>query len=202
LETAAVCALLLGVAWAQQQGQLDHQAHHPAQADAPATTQPAGPMGEMCKMHMQMMTDLKDTLDQAKQAAQAGNTEQAARKIQEAQDLIEKQHANMHEKMQGRMGQMMSRMGEGKMKCPMCGEMMGGSQGVSNARCPMDQMKLKTDQPPEAATREYKGETIGFCCSHCAEAWDKLSAADKQAKVDALAMDKDIREPSEGVGQR
>lgn len=199
---AAAFTLLLGVAWAQQQSQQDHGTHHPEQADASATTQPASPMSEMCKMHMDAMSKLKNTLAQAKQAAESGNSEQAAHKISEAQDLIEKQHARMHEKMQGRMGEMMTRMGEGKMKCPMCGKMMGKSGQAANSNCPMDGNKIDANRLTDATKREHQGETLGFCCSHCAGQWDQLSSAQKQAKSDAVAAGPETESPSRDVGTR
>ena len=33
--------------------------------------------------------------------------------------------------------------------------------------------------------RQFEGEKVGFCCSGCIPAWEKLSANDKAAKLDA-----------------
>ncbi len=40
-----------------------------------------------------------------------------------------------------------------------------------------------------ALTREYKGQKVAFCCAMCPPAWDKLTDAQKEAKLKA-AMDK------------
>jgi hypothetical protein len=52
---------------------------------------------------------------------------------------------------------------------------------VANAKCPM------TSQPINKAIdmRIYDGKIVGFCCAGCPEEWDKLSDADKKAKLDA-----------------
>lgn len=191
------CLALAAQAWSQQAG----AENRPGRAGRAATTRPAGQMAEMCKMHMDTMAKLKDTLAQAKQSVLAGKTEQAAQQIDQAQQFIEKQHAAMHEKMQGRMGRGMGGMAGGGMKCPVCGEMMGASGQVSNSECPMDEAKIDPSKMTAAATRDYKGEKIGFCCPGCASQWDQISDAQKQSKIDALAA-KEESEPMQGVGER
>lgn len=57
---------------------------------------------------------------------------------------------------------------------------------VDNARCPI--MGAAVTEVPENNTREYKGKKIGFCCSDCPAAWDRLSDSEKEKKFkDATA---------------
>lgn len=50
-----------------------------------------------------------------------------------------------------------------------------------NARCPIMGSKVSKS----GKTREFQGNTVGFCCPMCLPAWDKLTDAEKQAKLDA-----------------
>ena len=36
---------------------------------------------------------------------------------------------------------------------------------------------------PESLTREYKGQKVALCCAGCPSEWDKLSDAEKDAKL-------------------
>ena len=53
---------------------------------------------------------------------------------------------------------------------------------IVNARCP-----IMGGNPVAALTRDYNGQKIGFCCSGCPAQWDKLTDAEKDAKL-AKAM--------------
>jgi hypothetical protein len=52
-----------------------------------------------------------------------------------------------------------------------------------NARCPILGEAINPDKTPDALTRMYKGQRVGFCCGGCPETWDKLTDADKDAKL-------------------
>jgi hypothetical protein len=52
---------------------------------------------------------------------------------------------------------------------------------VDNIRCPIMGMALA--EAPERNTRDYHGKKIGFCCSDCPVAWDKLSETEKEKKL-------------------
>ncbi len=54
---------------------------------------------------------------------------------------------------------------------------------VDNVRCPIMGMAVSETLPSN--TRQYKGKTIGFCCSDCPLAWDKLSDDEKAKKFEA-----------------
>jgi hypothetical protein len=58
---------------------------------------------------------------------------------------------------------------------------------VVNDKCPIMGGAINPAKVPAAQTRQFKGQTIGFCCTNCLPAWDKLSDEQKQAKLDAVA---------------
>jgi len=43
--------------------------------------------------------------------------------------------------------------------------------------------KIDPAKVPESLTRTYNGKKVAFCCAGCPVAWDKLSDADKTAKL-------------------
>ncbi len=57
--------------------------------------------------------------------------------------------------------------------------------GVVNAVCPIMGNKIDPAKVPDSLIREYKGQKVGFCCAGCPVAWDKLSDAEKDAKLQA-----------------
>ena len=54
---------------------------------------------------------------------------------------------------------------------------------VVNARCPIEGTKLDPAKVPADLTREHRGQKVGFCCPACPLAWDKLTDAQKDAKL-------------------
>jgi hypothetical protein len=55
------------------------------------------------------------------------------------------------------------------------------SAGMVNSRCPM-----MPDHPlggKKMVTTAYNGKTVGFCCAGCVPEWNKLSDAEKQARL-------------------
>ncbi|MDD4890273.1 MAG: hypothetical protein PHU85_10125 [Phycisphaerae bacterium] len=57
--------------------------------------------------------------------------------------------------------------------------------GFGNTKCPIMGGAFDPAAIAADATREWKGQKVGFCCGGCPEAWDKLTDAEKQAKIDA-----------------
>jgi len=57
---------------------------------------------------------------------------------------------------------------------------------VVNGKCPMMGDTLNKAAVPEKMVREFNGQKVGFCCSGCPVAWDKLTDTEKQTKLDAL----------------
>jgi hypothetical protein len=59
-------------------------------------------------------------------------------------------------------------------------------QFANNFRCPIMGSPIKKDMVKESLIRLYNGRKVAFCCASCPAEWDKLSDADKQAKVPGL----------------
>ena len=57
----------------------------------------------------------------------------------------------------------------------------------ANVRCPIMGSPINPDKVPANLTREYKGQKVAFCCGGCPPAWDKLSDAEKDAKLKAAS---------------
>jgi hypothetical protein len=66
----------------------------------------------------------------------------------------------------------------------------GGSTAPSsqfvNDHCPIMGDKIDPANVPASLTRDYKGQKVAFCCAMCPPAWDKLSDAEKDKKLDAV----------------
>jgi Cu(I)/Ag(I) efflux system membrane fusion protein len=56
-----------------------------------------------------------------------------------------------------------------------------------NARCPIQGARLDLADIPESLVRDYKGGKVGFCCTGCPEQWDRLSDAEREEKLSAVA---------------
>ena len=54
---------------------------------------------------------------------------------------------------------------------------------VVNAKCPIMGKPIDPATVPANLIKEFEGQQIGFCCAACPAAWDKLSDAEKTAKL-------------------
>lgn len=61
---------------------------------------------------------------------------------------------------------------------------------TANLVCPMSGkvVAVGKDAPP---TRMFDGKAVGFCCTKCPAEWDKLTDADKKAKLSAAKEKQD-----------
>lgn len=55
--------------------------------------------------------------------------------------------------------------------------------GFANTKCPIMGSRINPAKVTEALTRVYKGKKIAFCCGGCPGQWDKLTDAQKDAKL-------------------
>ena len=55
----------------------------------------------------------------------------------------------------------------------------------ANVKCPIMGGAIQPEKVKPELVRQFEGEKVGFCCSGCIPAWEKLSANDKAAKLDA-----------------
>lgn len=53
----------------------------------------------------------------------------------------------------------------------------------ANIKCPIMGSPINPDKVGKNLIRAYKGQKIAFCCGGCPASWDKLSAANKHAKL-------------------
>jgi hypothetical protein len=58
---------------------------------------------------------------------------------------------------------------------------------VVNTKCPIMGGAVDPKTVADALTREFKGQKVGFCCGGCPAQWDKLSDAEKEAKLKAVS---------------
>jgi hypothetical protein len=53
----------------------------------------------------------------------------------------------------------------------------------ANDRCPLMGAPINPDKVGKNLIRDYKGQKVAFCCGGCPAAWDKLTDAEKDAKL-------------------
>jgi hypothetical protein len=59
----------------------------------------------------------------------------------------------------------------------------GPTGAYANVRCPIMGGLINPKKVTASVLRTYKGEKVAFCCPGCPAAWDKLGAAQKEAKL-------------------
>ncbi|MFH1882112.1 MAG: heavy metal-binding domain-containing protein [Planctomycetota bacterium] len=52
-----------------------------------------------------------------------------------------------------------------------------------NNRCPIMGLPINPEKVATNLIRDYKGQKVAFCCAECPSMWDKLTDAQKQAKL-------------------
>jgi hypothetical protein len=58
----------------------------------------------------------------------------------------------------------------------------------ANATCPIMGTPIDPAKVTESLTRVYKGQKIAFCCAMCPPAWDKLTDAERDAKLSQASV--------------
>ncbi len=53
----------------------------------------------------------------------------------------------------------------------------------ANNRCPLMGSPINPEKVTKNLIRDYKGQKVAFCCAGCPSMWDKLTDAQKQAKL-------------------
>ncbi len=66
----------------------------------------------------------------------------------------------------------------------------------ANKLCPIMEGRIDPDKVKPELTRQYKGQTIAFCCAGCPDKWDALTDAEKQARLDAQKTGHDAPAPA------
>lgn len=111
-----------------------------------------------CEKNMKSVSEAIASLDEAAKAVDAGNMADAKMKIERAKMML-KDVQDCQKK---------------------CMEQMP----TYNDSCPISGMKIDRMKTPENQMRMYKGRKIGFCSPACPVAWDKLTDAEKEAKLE------------------
>ncbi len=52
-----------------------------------------------------------------------------------------------------------------------------------NSKCPIWEIPIEPDKVTKDLIRDYKGQKVAFCCADCPPKWDKLSDAQRDAKL-------------------
>ncbi|MHC4637389.1 MAG: hypothetical protein ACYTBP_10845 [Planctomycetota bacterium] len=56
----------------------------------------------------------------------------------------------------------------------------------ANVRCPIMGSPINPEKVAKNLIRDYKGQKVAFCCGGCPATWDKLTNAEKEAKLAKL----------------
>ncbi len=64
-----------------------------------------------------------------------------------------------------------------------------GDEAFVNVTCPMMGSPIDPNNVTPELVRMHKGKKVAFCCGGCPAAWDKLSEAQKEAKLQKAAGD-------------
>ncbi len=102
-------------------------------------------------------------IDAATEAVKAGKKDEALAQLAEARKTVGEMHAKL------------------------AAHAEGAKLANANTRCPIMGSKLNWTKVTTSLTREYKGKKVGFCCAGCPKQWDKLSDAQKDAKLAKVA---------------
>jgi hypothetical protein len=113
-----------------------------------------------CEKNMKDIPEAIAALDNAVKALDAGNTADAKKEIETAKKLLKEVHM-MQKK---------------------CMEIMP----TANDHCPISGEKIDMMKTPANLTTMYKGKKVGFCCPNCPPAWEKLTDAEKDAKLEKV----------------
>lgn len=110
-----------------------------------------------CQVTMEDIAAAKAAISVAIEAMDKGEISVAKSELEKAENLLTKAHKCMKENVE-------------KMPC-------------ANSKCPMTGKSIDVTDRPKDCTRMYKNMKIGFCCPACPPEWDKLTEAEKDAKL-------------------
>jgi hypothetical protein len=150
-----VAGLAAGMAWAMSCGSHGGSSHVADPADG--AEEACAKVSAACPLLHQALAELETVLHSARQSADAGDAKAAAEELAKAQQVL----ANLKKA---------------------CSLVQPGKP--ANTRCPMMGGKIESDQVKPELTRQFKGQTIAFCCAGCPDQWDRLNDTQKQSKLD------------------
>jgi hypothetical protein len=109
------------------------------------------------EIHSNELPKLSASIDEAMKAVEAGDTQKALALLKKAGKSVE-----------------LIREGVAKQLKPV----------FVNDRCPIMGSPINPDRVSDDLVRDFKGQKVAFCCRGCPASWDKLSDAEKEAKLD------------------
>jgi len=113
-----------------------------------------------CEKSMKDVSGVMALLDGAVKAMDAGNTADAKKEIEKAKMML-KDLLTTQKKCMAKMP-------------------------TINDGCPISGKKIDMMNTPENLTTLHKGKKVGFCCPACPPAWEKLTDAEKDAKLEKV----------------
>ena len=121
---------------------------------------------EKCETNMKDVSEARAAIQNAIEAIDKSDTKTARTEMEKADKLLATAYKSMEENIE-------------KMPCV-------------NARCPISGKDIDMMNRPKDCTRVYKGTKVGFCCPNCPLEWDKLTDAEKEAKLKASMPSKEV----------
>ena len=116
--------------------------------------------GEKClsleKIHSEHLPMVSQSIDKAIKAVEAGNKETALAELHKAQKMLAAINAGIAKHVKPK---------------------------FANISCPIMGSPINPDKVAENLIRDYKGQKVAFCCGGCPGQWDKLTDAEKDAKL-------------------
>jgi len=110
-------------------------------------------LGEIHSKHVPMVVM---SIDKAKKALASGDKRTVLAELNKAQEMLMTIHAAL-----------------GKHVKPQ----------FANSLCPIMSSPINPETVTKNLIRNYKGQKVAFCCAGCPSTWDKLTDAQKQAKL-------------------
>jgi ribosomal protein S20 len=118
-----------------------------------------------CHASMEDIASAKAAIKAAVEAIDKGDTAAAKSELKKAEELLTKAHKCMKENIE-------------KMPC------------INNI-CPITGKPFDMMDRPKDCIRMHKGRKIGFCCPGCPSQWDKMTDAEKDAKLEEYKSPKE-----------
>ena len=108
------------------------------------------------KIHSGHLPMVSQSIDKAIEAIRAGNKDTALAELHKAQGMLAAIKDGIGQHVKPR---------------------------FANARCPIMGSPINPDKVTKNLIRDYKDQKIAFCCEGCPATWDKLTNAEKDAKL-------------------
>jgi hypothetical protein len=171
ISLSIVCIVLLGVAaWAIWPDQvlaeaMQGQEMHKMQGHDMHKMKPSPQKDEISlkMVHANLIPGLSLSIEKAILAVKAGEDGIALSELQKAQTLLEAVKKAVSQKVQ---------------------------PTIVNSKCPIMGGTINPDKISDSLVRDFKGQKVAFCCGGCPGQWDKLSDAEKEAKLSKVVTEK------------